>query len=219
MSLTTDFIRLVQKTAAGSPTNIFDELYSTWDYVSGEDRICHQRTTAMMAHAAWQLPNSPAVDLERCFRVGFEPHPVKASREKAIKWHPDLVLTDSMESVILLADFESPNSSDFRVIDRDLQRWYVNWVKQFGTTPEYLIITSLPDAPAPAWDCRYVAADGYDQKAAQKNPFRYWYGIYKARFKPAWAAYPIVFANFNGKKLSRVDFTKLPAAGRRRPAR
>src|SRR5262249_4001079 len=145
-----DLIQLVQSTVAKSK-HFPPELYATWDYVSGENRVCHQRTTALLAHAAWMLPMAPAVEQENCFVIGYEPHPEKPGRQKAVKWHPDMVLRDGDGKILLLVDFESPNSSDFRVIERDIQLWYLNWIAYGFDVTEYLIITSLPDAPAPSW--------------------------------------------------------------------
>lgn len=182
------------------------ELYATWDYVRGDKRVCHQRTMALLAHAAWMLPSNPIVELEDCFDVGYD-----QLKQKTIKWHPDMLLRSSEEligDILLFVDFESPNSSDFRVIDRDIELWYMNWSNKYHglkDMPEYLIITSLPNEEAPQWDCRYSRADGYNPEKAKKNPFLYWYSIYRSKFKPEWNKYPIRFANFNGDELKAVD--------------
>jgi hypothetical protein len=154
------------------------------------------------------LPSAHAVELENSFVVGHGPHPDNPGKRKILKWEPDMVFRDrvgKVGKVLLFVDFESPNSSDFRVIDRDITLWYLNWLAHSSNMTEYLIITSLPDAESPGWLCRYTRADGYDKVAARKNPFRYWYGIYRARFKTEWKEYPITFANFNGTKLEAVD--------------
>jgi hypothetical protein len=181
------------------------ELYATWDYVEGENRVCHQRTTALLAHAAWTLPSTPVVEQEDCFVAGRDDY------GKQVKWHPDLVLRsgeDTVGKVLLFVDFESPNSSDFRVIDRDVKLWYVNWCQhnEVLEPPEYLIVTSLPDAQSPRWWCRYAKSDGYEAEKARENPFLYWYGKYRTMFEPAWKRLPIRFANFNGNELGPVEF-------------
>jgi hypothetical protein len=206
MTLAKDLLEVIQKTAKRSP-HIFAELYSTWDYLSNDERSCHPRTTALLAHAAWTLPSNPAVELE--FKFTVEGRDPETRKKKWIKWQPDMTLRSKAGHVLLLVDFESPNSSDFRVIDRDIISGYLNWIVKYQTVPEYLIITSLPDDEAPHWKCRYSEGEqGLKMKDVRRNPFRYWYAFYKECFKkhPEWKKYPIRFANFDGSTLNRVGF-------------
>lgn len=208
MSFANQLIRVVRPIVAKSK-HFPPDLYATWNYVSGEDRVCHQRTTALLAHAAWMLPTAPAVEQENCYVIGSRPDPDRPGKQKAIKWQPDMVLKSATGTPLLFVDFESPNSSDFRVIDRDVALWYVNWIASGHPASEYLIITSLPDAKAPTWRSRYGQADGFDLVKARENPFRYWYSIFRRRFKATWKRYPITFANFDGNTLKPVSLDSI----------
>jgi hypothetical protein len=61
-----------------------------------------------------------------------------------IKFQPDVVGFREDRSHVLYVDFESPNSCDSRIADKDV-RPYLKWTAKHNDAAYYVIVTSLPD--------------------------------------------------------------------------
>ncbi|MGH7813993.1 MAG: hypothetical protein ACREQI_08330 [Candidatus Binataceae bacterium] len=198
MPLIEDFIEAVEVATQGVlPEGFFD----TYDYVQAENdkNFCHPRTLGFLAKAAWSLPATRAVEIDRRFNLG-----------NSVKFQPDLVVRDQEEKVAMIVDFESPNSSDERIVTKDVGN-YMKWITACSPPKpvEYLIITALPDKSSPRWKALY---DPKERKTdIRQNPFRYWYQFYREKLDRRWRDFPIRFANFNGNKLS--DSTRFARSG------
>jgi hypothetical protein len=191
-------LRALEGFIADSPL-VCEEHYSTQDYIYGDDRIVNSRTMGFIIRAAWTLPEVCVVDVEHTFK----------------KWHPDITLRDAQNNILLVIDYESPNSSDYRVIDRDVWK-YVEWGKSTGNWLPYLIITTLPKQRSIKWELLYSREDKsnpdksgwnwqFRERAAElkESPFGFWYSVYSDRWSKEWQF--IHFANFDGRKVSRVE--------------
>lgn len=155
--------------------------------------------------AAWDLTGDGGI-------VEIDP---RLNDRARLKFQPDLLVRASDERVRLAVDVESPNSSDARLLPKDVDA-YVDWVRgerrRGGEAFPYLVITMLPDQrrdPGSIWELRW--SSGYNQ--AQKgrlaeicaNPYRVWYGLL-ARDRGLIERHPLFFANFNGRTMSRVSW-------------
>lgn len=109
----------------------------------------------------------------------------------------------------MILDFESPNSSDARIIEKDVKP-FVRWAEKAAPVP-YLVITCLPNRPTSNWPLLYCRKEQWyehhhgQEAEIRKNPFEFWYARYREGLKPAWRELPLHFANFDGAKLSLVS--------------
>jgi len=197
MSLRKEFIEKAREVFAGCPLAL-PELFDSYDYVKTGNCYCHPRAWGLLAKAAWRLNDAAVIELDVRFNLGS----IK-------KFQPDIAVRNLKEEVILVVDFESPNSSDARVPE-DVKS-YLSWATSVTEAPEYLIITSLPNRPTPHWKLWYTNSGNYNHghssASIRQNPFRYWYRYYRSILDPRWTDFPISFANFNGNQLQIVDIT------------
>lgn len=180
--------------------------YNSFTYTTTGANYCHPRTIGLLMKAFYALPQTAAVDVDVRFNAG-----------EGVKFQPDLVGLDRGGGHLLIVDFESPNSSDARLMAKDVEP-YVKWIQTVGSgPPPYLIITSLPVRPGPGqWQLRYTslgrANDGYAQLKTQilSNPFGFWYGEYRKQFRAPGGRVrnlqqlPIYFANLDGLQVDSV---------------
>ena len=125
------------------------------------------------------------------------------------KFQPDVIgrQEDGME--VLIIDYESPNSSDARIIEKDVNP-YREWSEANNKETPYIIITTLPDKPGPEWELRYTSKGYYNEHhkgklpEITKNPFRYWYDFYRKMLE-GYNMDCIYFVNISGKDVNRVD--------------
>ena len=107
-------------------------------------------------------------------------------------------------------DYESPNSSDSRLPEKDVDA-YVAWRrKSRSLSVPYVIVTTLPNRRTEDWELRY-ASPGYYNHAFQgreseirQNPYCFWYdGYYLKEFSNR-DMKNIVLINIDGKVVKRV---------------
>ena len=120
--------------------------------------VLHSRMLGVLSRVGHEL--GYVVDVER----GLKP---RESR----KFNPDLLFWKNHEIAILF-EYESTNSSDYRVIYKDLAN-YKRSVKQKLTDgielPDYwIIITTLPNRPVSSWSRWRV--DKSDYSRLKRNP-------------------------------------------------
>lgn len=195
-------INAVQKAILDCPL-VSEQTWGTFVHTTTGNNVCHPRTMGLLAKAAWSLPNVAVVEIDVRINLG-----------SGIKFQPDLLLR-SVEAELLAVDFESPNSSDARIPIKDIAA-YLNWAQARNGPPvEYLIITSLPDGPAPNWQLRWAARGQYNHGHSpldvRLNPSAYWYARYTAALNsnhPDWRKYPIAFANIDGKFIKKMGIAR-----------
>lgn len=181
------------------------ELFSTFEHTATGSNFSHPRVWGVCARAAWDLAGDGGV-------VEIDP---RLNDCAGLKFQPDLVVRSAAKVVLLAVDIESPNSSDARLLPKDVDA-YVDWVRgerNRGREPfPYLVITMLPDAPREpdrTWKLRW--SSGYNHAQAGRlaeicaNPYRFWYGLL-AHDRGLIERHPLVFANFNGRTLTPVNW-------------
>jgi len=131
------------------------------------------------------------------------------SREKC-RFQPDVVGFDDAFRPMIFVDYESPNSSDERIIHKDIGP-YLRWREVTLHSAPYLLFTTLPEVKSPKWEVRYTSDAGYGAAAkgkkeeVQNNPFQFWKSVW--RLAPEirnlrWVA----ILNINCQSVCRVRF-------------
>lgn len=174
--------------------------FDSFEYTATGQNFCHSRVLGLMVRAAWSVRGVAAVDVDVRLNLG-----------DGVKFQPDLIARDCDDRPLLIADFESPNSSDARIPEKDVKP-YLKWSKQAGQSPPYFIVTALPRRPR-SWELRWTAASQWNN-AHRKNrveivgkPFDYWYAWYRREVRAtlAGATAPIRFLNIDAGQLEAVD--------------
>jgi len=151
--------------------------FDSFDYTTTGRNLCHPRVLGLVVKTAWTLPGVAAVDID-----------VKLNLGGKVKFQPDVVAVDCEGKPLIIADFESPNSSDARIPEKDVKP-YLAWAEKSAHRVPYFIITALPRVPR-SWELRWTAAgkwnDGHWEHRAHilKSPFEYWYGWYRKTVTP-----------------------------------
>jgi len=197
--------------------------YDSFEHTRTGENYSHPRTIGLLVKACYSLPETVAVDVDVRFNAGG-----------GIRFQPDVVALDKHGTHLLIVDFESPNSSDARIVGKDVEP-YVDWI---GTTnsqpPTYLIVTSLPkpvSSPPPVgqqrsagrpqlrrkWKLRYTSQSGTNycyrecKEEIESNPFSFWYDEYRKQLKALskricnLQQLPPYFANLDGLHIDLVD--------------
>jgi hypothetical protein len=166
------------------------------------DSFEHTRTGNNLTHPwTWGLLSKILWDLKGITRVGID---VRFNARNGIKFQPDLVAYAKGKPV-LFVDYESPNSSDARVLKKDAKP-YLAWVKRRNTGAEYIIITTLPARRCPQWKVRSGSKGSPNYKFRSKrheirsNPFEFWYGYYRDKLRGKRLG-ALSFVNIDGQKV------------------
>lgn len=150
--------------------------YDSFKYTTTGRNDCHPWTIGLLCRVLWSLPRVTQVAVDVRFNIA-----------RKIKFQPDLVAYRG-DTPVLVVDFESPNSSDARVPRKDALA-FLRWTRHTGFSPDYVIITSLPDRETPSWQLRHVGAGqanhNFRGRCAEicTNPFAFWYAVYRKRLK------------------------------------
>jgi hypothetical protein len=175
--------------------------YDTFEYtVTGKNKT-HPRTIGLLCKILWDIKIVSAVYVDMRF-----------NEDGGEKFQPDLTGFDSYGNPIIFIDYESPNSSDARVLEKDIDS-YKSWVTAKKSQVPYIIITTLPDKDMPEWEVRYTSKNGYNylhrgkRREIRENPFRFWYSYYRKHMKGK-DTRNIFFANINGESVSMINVKK-----------
>lgn len=204
MDLIKTLVSRMQQRVKNDPT-YSPELFTDWRYVYGDQRCCHDLAVKLVKDAATDLP-------------GVIPSQSEKQLGKSPRWRPDVVLSNQSGQPIGVIEYESLNSSDSRVVDKDMYG-YEGWHKTLTTPVPLLVITTLPDSPSPEYRLQYKSFGLYNADHAaheaqmQKSPLAYWYGFYRLWLEPLITnqALPVHFANFTGNKLTLFISWPVPA--------
>lgn len=158
--------------------------YSGFEYTFGNKAWCHPVTLSILADILKSnfLSHLIGIDVRLDSR--------KEKPDQGWKFRPDIVVFDTDYAPQYIIDFESPNSSDYRVVTRDMDNYFY-WAEgeygsgedQIKNWPPYLIVTSLPNSKVEKWKLRYkkgynilLTSQDYEEeeKALNANPFIFW---------------------------------------------
>ena len=121
------------------------------------------------------------------------------------RWQPDVVLWNNHRPILVI-EYESLNSSDNRVLEKDLD-WYSIWASLQAERVSLLIITTLPDFEFANYELRYTSPGQYNFEHRgevthiKRNPFQYWFEHFWEKMLDSDKELPVTFANFSGRQL------------------
>jgi hypothetical protein len=171
--------------------------YDTFEYTVTGKNETHPRTIGILCKILWNIKTVSSVYVDMRF-----------NEDGGEKFQPDLTGFDSYKNSIIFIDYESPNSSDARVLEKDINS-YKSWVTAKKSQVPYIIITTLPDKYTPEWQVRYTSKNGCNygygdkKREIRENPFRFWY-LYYRKYMKGKDTRNIFFANINGKSVNLI---------------
>ncbi|MFA6328946.1 MAG: hypothetical protein WCY41_05870 [Candidatus Micrarchaeia archaeon] len=173
-----------------------DEYWTTFKYTSTGNNYCHALTWGMIVKVLAGVKETKELYINIPLKPG------------KITFRPDTYAV-SNDGSRLAIDFESPNSSDARVVKKDVMQ-FLDFLAEGGGVKEYIVVTSLPERSS-KWELRYTSAGGCNKghrlhrKEICKNPKKYWFSFYKKELSkikaPKSHLKRILFVNINGKHL------------------
>jgi len=192
----------IQQTLLTVPEGFHD----SFAYTTTGRNLCHPITLWIVAKAVESL--NDIVKL-----VGID---VRLNKGGGVKFQPDVVgFKDDGETPILCVDFESPNSSDARIVRKDVEA-YLAWNDK---TVPYVIITCLPNRQSPDWELRWTATSQYNsahvgqREKIRENPFMYWSSFWRSELADKDLSMIRLF-NIDGNQICEV---RLSPSGVNRP--
>lgn len=216
MNIVEEFVKSVQTLLKKNPKKFPPELFTDAKYITGNDRECHASVIKLLKLSAEALSTVAKVTGED---KSIHKSPLHGG------WKPDLGLWDSSERPICFVEYESLNSSDERVLEKDVWK-YQKWAEDINGTPApLLIITTLRNGqhlayPARVYNYPYNREHKGNLAKIRENPFEYWYSVYRSKIVPEVARLPIAFANFDENKFNavKIDLNAEALANARKPA-
>src|SRR5262245_21938479 len=104
-------VRFLQEGIASLPDGFFD----SFEYTSTGKALTHPLVFGLLSRFAWNIEGVSYVGLDVALNEG-----------NGIKFKPDVIgYTGTLQHLFIL-DYESPNSSDYRVISKDVDG-YIAW--------------------------------------------------------------------------------------------
>ena len=178
-----------------------DGFSDTFQYTRTGRNLTHPIIWGSLIKASWALPDVDYVGVD-----------YRLNNRDGAKFQPDIVgfsepLGDAPVPLFAI-DYESPNSSDARIPNKDIRAYQV-WRQAERATFPYVIVTTLPDRHAPEWELRYTYGDGCNADyrgcidAVRQNPLRFWLSQYQEALETGELSGVIVL-NISGKTVKRV---------------
>jgi len=173
-----------------------EDFYDSFNYTTTGKNLTHPWTIGLLSNTFWGF--------NQFTQVGID---VRFNLDHKAKFQPDLVGYTKYEPV-LFVDYESPNSSDARIPEKDVKP-YLAWMAATKKRGEYIIITTLPDRCCPHWQVRYTSESGCNhgfgnkRKEIQKNPFEFWYRYYRRQLCGSDLG-ALSFININGRTVEHI---------------
>lgn len=174
------------------------------DYANCYKQKCHKLVSKLIREAARSLPKVEPLPYEK--QLGTDP-----------KWRPDVILQDTDDQYLAIVEYESLNSSDYRVVSKDVNG-YQSWIENAPTDSPVplLVITTLQNMKAD-YRLRHKGSAGGGEYGAynidhaknepviQSNPFLYWYAFYRRWLQHRIVNMPVFFANIDGNQLTHLE--------------
>ena len=176
--------------------DLADGFHCSFRYTQTGNNLAHPITWGYLSRLLWDMP--------RIMRVGID---LRLNLGRNIKFQPDLAAWSSPEKLAVLLDYESPNSSDARIPTKDIDP-YLAWRRESRTSVPYIIVTTLPNRPAPDWELRYTSPGHCNEHfrgrrdEIRKNPFEFWYRYYMDEIANRDVT-DIALVNIDGKSVYR----------------
>jgi hypothetical protein len=182
---------------------------SGFEYTSRGKNLTHSIIVAELARIVAAEINVAHVGVD--VRLSWQGPEKNLQQGKRCKFQPDVVGFDKDFKEIIYVDYESPNSSDERIIEKDI-RPYLRWREITHSTAPYLLITTLPAIASRTWNVRYTSYPGYGAAAkgmtekVRENPLQFWLSVWKdaPEMKKLQGA---AILNINCQSVSQVSLT------------
>lgn len=166
-----------------------DGFFNSWKYCNNtkNNQFCHPFMMGVLSKSLYKVDHIKYVGIDS--RLQFSNN---NSHEKG-KWQPDLVGFSAVplgkqSYPKIIIDFESPNSSDMRVVARNLIS-YKNYCNISNSEVPYIIIVCLPTQASLGWSIKYTKTGynkltGKDHKTLVRElkcngPLNLWTGYWK----------------------------------------
>ncbi len=169
--------------------------YDSFDYTQTGNNLTHPITLGILSKILWNINEIINVGIDVRFNLGNN-----------VKFQPDTVGFGAENQILIIIDYESPNSSDARIPKKDVDS-YLSWQRYSNSNAPYVIITTLPEKESPEWELRYTSKSRTNhlfqghQKELRKNPYKFWYSFYLKEFKKR-KMRNISLININGNKVA-----------------
>jgi len=171
--------KMLEEAISNKPSNF----YGSFDYTTAGNTRTHPFTIGILVNILWNVYDSCNVEVEP--RLVFK----TKKGECNLSFNPDIAVYDKNNKPILYIDYESPNSSDSRILTKDIEA-FSEWNNSVSSQAEYLVITTLPDRKSDNWKLLYTSSGGYNEwlygwgKELKQNPKQFWYQIYTEQTNP-----------------------------------
>jgi hypothetical protein len=177
--------------------------YDSFEFTTTGRNWTHPWTLGLLAKILWGLKGVSRVAIDVRFNSG-----------DGTKFQPDLVAYRG-DAAWLFVDYESPNSCDCRIPEKDVHsfiRFLGSVERKHPVTPMYVIITSLPDRAVESWQLRYCSQSSENRRVRhrlreiRRNPCKFWYAYYREKLKGMEhdALQHVHFLNLDGSKVVRM---------------
>ena len=196
-----DCIEFADKVVVGLQhlmSDLPDGFYGSFRFTQTGKNYTHPITLGFLARFLMTIPEVKQVGIDFRLNLG-----------KKVKFQPDLAALDARLDPVAFIDYESPNSSDSRLPEKDIDA-YLAWQEKSGQSVPYVIVTTLPNQAAPDWELRYAAPGYYNEHfhgkedVIRQNPYRFWYdGHFQKEFKKR-EMKNIALVNIDGRAVNRV---------------
>lgn len=166
--------------------------YDSMDYTRPGNNLTHPITWGLLVNFVLKEMNVHA---------GIDVHLNTGTGEKI---QPDVVAYESITNLnhLLFIDYESPNSSDSRPINKDINP-YLAWSEEKKANVPYIVITTLPDKEVKDWS-KWDCTGKEDFQKLKQNPYQYWYPWYIRKLQKLQdRTKNIAMINLNGKNVKR----------------
>jgi hypothetical protein len=179
-----------------------DDFFDSFRYTTTGNALTHPLVFGLLARFAWEIEGVTFVGLDVALNEG-----------EGVKFKPDVIgytggFVDGRSlQPMFFVDYESPNSSDWRVVWKDV-RGYIAWRDHTGNTTPYVIITTLPKETS-WWECRWIGKDEYNHAFRDRrqewaeNPLQFWNSVYAPEFASR-TMDNIAVLNIDGKCISQI---------------
>lgn len=100
-------------------------------------------------------------------------------------FRPDITLWQSRGRLVGVMDYESTNSSDSRIIDRNFENYRKYVGRALHDIPHFwVILTTLPskEVKSSDWNSWDYSKKNKKYEELRKNPFQFWFRQYKEKF-------------------------------------
>lgn len=187
------------------------EFLGSWEH-------CSSGRKSVLAHSlGLGMLSASVADITGVEQVLIDVRLKKDADGALVTWQPDLIGCGKVHppiiSPVIYVDFESPNSSDRRIWDKDIGG-YRRWLAAEGEEAPYVIVVCLPVRPHGYWPLRYTHANGYNvmhggqsSKLKQQGPLAFWTESWRDKRTPSDFS-SVTILNIGNGKVEEINIFK-----------